>query len=193
MSESYQPRQPKTPGRSPQSRLLTLGHPVLHQVAQPVKSVHDDQLQQLIDQMLDTVREANGVGLAAPQMGHSLQMLVMASRPNLRYPHAPLMEPTVLINPRLAAASDEVEMGWEGCLSVPGVRGRVSRHRVVDVDYVDRYGQPQHRRWEGFVARIFQHEADHLEGRVFLDRVQAETDLLSEEAYQAVEIAALGP
>jgi peptide deformylase len=171
--------------------LITLGHPVLRQVAQPVTSVSDGSVQQLIDELLTTVRTANGVGIAAPQLGHSLRILVIASRPNLRYPHAPLMEPTVLINPRLLSASDELELGWEGCLSVPGVRGRVPRHRAIEVEYCDRHGHPQQAVWEGFVARIFQHEADHLEGKVFLDRVQSETDLLSEEAYQAMEIATL--
>ncbi|PSN16574.1 peptide deformylase [filamentous cyanobacterium CCT1] len=188
LPEPSQPHLPAAP-------VLTLGHPVLRQVAQPVMSpataAKDRPLQQLIDQMLDTMQAANGVGIAAPQLGHALRVLVVASRPNLRYPHAPQMEPVVMLNPRLIAASDDLELGWEGCLSVPGVRGRVPRHRVVEVEYCDRYGQPQRQVWEGFVARIFQHEADHLEGRVFLDRVQSETDLLSEEAYQAIEIADL--
>jgi peptide deformylase len=168
---------------------------VLHQVAQPVAlpiaSVNDGSLQQLIDQLLAIMKADHGVGIAAPQLGQALRILVVASRPNLRYPHAPLMDPVVMINPRLVSASDELEMGWEGCLSVPGVRGRVPRHRVVEVEYSDRHGQPQHQVWEGFVARIFQHEADHLEGKVFLDRVTSETDLLSEEAYQTIEIADL--
>ncbi|MEA5452360.1 peptide deformylase [Leptolyngbya sp. CCNP1308] len=171
--------------------VLTLDHPVLRQVAQPVASVKDGFIQRLIDQLLTAVRTANGVGIAAPQLGYSLRIMVIASRPNLRYPRAPLMEPTVLINPRLVSASDDLELGWEGCLSVPGVRGRVPRHRAIEVDYCDRHGQPQQAVWEGFVARIFQHEADHLEGKVFLDRVQSETDLLSEAAYQALEIATL--
>lgn len=172
--------------------LLTLGHPVLRQVAQPVAAVNDEAVQRLIDQLLTTVRTANGVGIAAPQLGHSLRILVVASRPNLRYPHAPLMEPTVLVNPRLISASDELERGWEGCLSVPGVRGQVPRHQTVEVEYCDRHGQPHRQIWQGFVARILQHEVDHLDGKVFLDRVQSEADLLTEDAYQAMEIAALG-
>ncbi|MGB6016502.1 MAG: peptide deformylase, partial [Nodosilinea sp.] len=187
-----EPSQPR-PSTAP-ATLLTLGDPVLHQRAQPVEwpvkwpvdLVDDWHLQQLINQLLETMRSANGVGIAAPQLGYALRVLVVASRPNLRYPHAPVMEPVVMINPRLVAASDELEMGWEGCLSVPGVRGRVPRHRVVEVEYCDRHGQPQHQVWEDFVARIFQHEADHLEGRVFLDRIQSETDLLSEKAYLAM-------
>ncbi|MBD1876498.1 peptide deformylase [Nodosilinea sp. FACHB-131] len=184
-----------TPKSSPEpspTPLLTLGHPVLRQVAQPVAAVRDEAIQLLIDQLLTTVRTANGVGIAAPQLGHSLRILVIASRPNLRYPHAPLMEPTVLVNPRLVSASDELELGWEGCLSVPGVRGQVPRHQTVEVEYCDRHGQPQRQIWQGFVARIFQHEVDHLDGKVFLDRVQSEAHLLTEDAYQAMEIAALG-
>ncbi|MGB3202457.1 MAG: peptide deformylase [Nodosilinea sp.] len=181
-----QPSQPCQP--EPQTSLLTLGHPVLHQRAEPVQSVDDWPLQRLINQLLETMRAAHGVGIAAPQLGQALRVLVVASRPNLRYPQAPLMEPVVMINPRLVSASDDLEMGWEGCLSVPGVRGRVPRHRAVEVEYRDRHGRLQQREWEGFVARIFQHEADHLEGRVFLDRVQSETDLLSEQVYQTIEI-----
>lgn len=175
-----------------QRPVLTLGHPILRQVAQPVERVNDPALQHLIDQLLTTVGLAHGVGIAAPQMGTPLRVLVVASRPNLRYPHAPTMAPTVLINPSLVAASDDLELGWEGCLSVPGVRGRVPRHREIEVAYLDRQGQPQRRVWEGFVARIFQHEADHLEGILFTDRIQSELDLLSEDAYQALDIAALG-
>ncbi len=182
---------PPSPESRPPATVLTLGHLVLRQVAQPVVNVHASPVQQLIDQLLTTVQSANGVGLAAPQMGWSVQILVVASRPNLRYPQAPLMAPTVLINPRLVAASEDSELGWEGCLSVPGVRGRVPRHRWVEVEYLDRQGQPHRQRWEGFVARIFQHEADHLVGKVFLDRVLSERDLLSEDDYQAMEIATL--
>jgi len=143
----------------------------------------------LIDDLVATTAEANGVGLAAPQMGYSIQVLVIASRPNLRYPHAPTMEPTALINPRLVSHSDEQDKGWEGCLSVPGVRGRVSRYREVEVEYIDRWGRTQRQVWQDFVARIFQHEADHLAGKVFLDRLESEVDLISEEAFQRLVVA----
>ena len=141
---------------------------------------------------LEPARRATLFGAVASTKRDCLRVLVVASRPNLRYPHAPTMAPTVLINPSLVAASDDLELGWEGCLSVPGVRGRVPRHREIEVAYLDRQGQPQRRVWEGFVARIFQHEADHLEGILFTDRIQSETDLLSEDAYQALDMAALG-
>ncbi|TVQ09865.1 MAG: peptide deformylase [Leptolyngbya sp. DLM2.Bin27] len=174
------------------SPLLTLGHPLLRQVAQPVDAVEDPSVQRLIDRLLLAVQAANGVGIAAPQIGQPVQVVVIASRPNLRYPRAPLMPPTVLVNPRLVAASEDTELGWEGCLSVPGWRGRVPRHRTVEVDYLDRHGRPHRQVWEGFVARIFQHEADHLVGKLFLDHVRSETDRLSETAYQAMEISSLG-
>lgn len=189
-SEPFQLRRSKLIQDS-QPSVLIAGHPVLHQVAKPVESVSDWHLQQLIEVLLSTVRAAHGVGIAAPQVGCSLRVLVVASRPNRRYPHAPLMDPVVMLNPHLMAASEELEWGWEGCLSVPGVRGRVLRHRSIQVDYIDRNGHPQHQEWEGFVARIFQHEADHLDGRVFVDRVQSETDLIPEQAYQAMKISAL--
>lgn len=171
---------------------VSLDHPVLRQQAQPVDWIGDPVIQALIERLLVTVQEANGVGIAAPQLGWSKRVLVVASRPNLRYPKAPIMEPTVIINPHIIALSTEVEKGWEGCLSVPGVRGNVLRHRQVELTYTDRQGQHQHQIWQGFVARIFQHEYDHLEGKVFLDRVEQGTDLISEAAYQAMVIDSLG-
>jgi peptide deformylase len=171
------------------SLILTLGDPILRQQALPVDSIDSPWLQRLIDDLIATTAEANGVGIAAPQVGHSIQVLVIASRPNLRYPYAPTMEPTALINPRMVAHSDDQEKGWEGCLSVPGVRGRVPRYREVEVEYVDRWGQVQRQLWQDFVARIFQHEADHLEGKVFVDRVESEVDLISEEAFQRLVVA----
>jgi peptide deformylase len=172
--------------------VLTLGHPILRLRSQPVHCVRNPQLQQLIDHMLTLTRSANGVGIAAPQLGYSYRVIVVASRPNLRYPNAPLMDPVVLVNPRIVAHSDERVKGWEGCLSVPGVRGYVPRYRQVDVEYIDRHGQEKRCVWEDFVARILQHEHDHLEGKVFLDSVEHPEDMLSEEAYQAQVINALG-
>lgn len=169
--------------------ILTLGHPILRQSAKAVTDVDSTQLQQLIDRLITTTVAANGVGMAAPQMGCSLRLLIMASRPNLRYPYAPSMAPTALINPRLVAHSDAQSKGWEGCLSVPGVRGKVPRYREIEVEYIDRRGQTRRQVWQDFVARIFQHEYDHLEGQVFLDRLESEVDLISEEDFQRFVIA----
>ncbi len=148
-------------------------------------------MQRFIDDLLTLMTTAHGVGIAAPQVGWAARIVVVASRPTLRYPDAPTMAPTVLINPRLVALSDETENGWEGCLSVPGLRGQVPRAAEVEVAYLDRWGQPRCQVWQGFIARIVQHEYDHLEGTVFLDRLKEGTDLLSEEAYQRLELHSL--
>lgn len=165
--------------------IVQLGHPVLQQMAEPVADLEDPQLQELIDHLIQTCIAANGVGIAAPQLGYSLRLLIVASRPNLRYPQAPIMAPTALINPRLMTHSPDRVKGWEGCLSVPDRRGYVPRYREVEVEYTDRAGRQQQVVWQGFVARIFQHEYDHLQGKVFLDRVEQETDVISEQAFQS--------
>jgi peptide deformylase len=169
--------------------IVTLGDPVLRQRAAPVQDVGSPDLQRLIDELIEITVAANGVGIAAPQVGCSLRLLVIASRPNLRYPYAPTMEPTALVNPRLVAHSDDRVKGWEGCLSVPDVRGKVPRYQTVEVEYMDRSGQLQRQVWEDFVARIFQHEHDHLDGHVFLDRVESEVDLISEADFQRFVVA----
>lgn len=174
------------PAASPEHRaILQLGSPQLRQIAQPVQAVGDRAVQQLADDLLATLQAANGVGIASPQVGESLRLLVVASRPNLRYPDAPQMAPEVLINPRLVAHGDALEHGWEGCLSVPGLRVRVPRYQEIEVEYRDRRDRLQRRSWHGFVARIFQHELDHLDGRVLLDRVENDTDIISEAEYFA--------
>ncbi|MBD0266799.1 MAG: peptide deformylase [Cyanobacteria bacterium Co-bin8] len=164
--------------------IIQLGNPTLRQLAQPVESIVDTQVQQLIDDLLLTVQASNGVGIAAPQVAQSLRLLIVASRPNPRYPQAPVMEPTALINPRLIAHSGETVKGWEGCLSIPGVRGLVPRYWEIEVEYLDRCGAVQRVVWTDFVARIFQHEYDHLEGKVFLDRVESTADLMTEQEYK---------
>ncbi|MGC9505788.1 peptide deformylase [Baaleninema sp.] len=163
--------------------ILELGHPVLREKARSIADVRQPHIQQLIDSMLVTVRDADGVGLAAPQIGESLRLLVIASRPNSRYPDAPMLEPTPMANPRVLRHSEERAFGWEGCLSVPGRRGWIPRYREVEVEYLDRSGNLQCRVLRDFVARIFQHEFDHLEGLVFLDRVQNPNDAIPESEY----------
>ena len=163
--------------------IAQLGNPILHQVARPIENFADLELQQLIDEMMASLQKNNGVGLAAPQVERSLQLLIVASRPNPRYPDAPTMRPTVMANPKILARSQAMEKGWEGCLSVPGIRGFVPRHQTIEVSYCDREGSHHQQVLEGFVARIFQHEFDHLEGFVFLDRVESNRDLISEAEY----------
>lgn len=161
-----------------------LGNPVLRDQAQPIANISNREIQQLIDEMLVTLKESKGVGLAAPQVGRSLQLIIIASHPNERYPNAPQMEPLPMINPKIISYSVETEKGWEGCLSVPMIRGLVPRYREIEVEYLDRFGDRQVTKLIDFVARIFQHEYDHLEGKVFLDRVENTLDLASEEEYQ---------
>lgn len=167
-----------------QRPIIQLGNPVLRQTAAPVEGITSPTVQQLIDDLLLTCRESNGVGLAAPQVAQPSRLLIVASRPNPRYPNAPTMKPMALINPRILSHSAETEKGWEGCLSVPGIRGLVPRYREVEVEYQDRTGAVQRVVWSGFVARILQHEYDHLEGKVFLDRVESTADLMTESEYQ---------
>lgn len=163
--------------------LRQIGDPILTQVAEPVSNFQEPDLHHLIENMLSTLKNSNGVGLAAPQVGSLLQVLIVASRPNLRYPEAPQMQPLVMINPRLLAASPEQVLGWEGCLSVPDRRGLVARARAVEVEYNTPQGALQRVIWQDFPARIFQHEYDHLNGQVFLQRHPQQ--LLSEAEYEA--------
>jgi peptide deformylase len=164
--------------------ITQLGNPTLRQLAQPIDNSQDPSVQALIDRMLEMMKQAGGVGIAAPQAGVSTQLVIVASRPTPRYPDAPEMVPTPMLNPQMLAHSEDMEKGWEGCLSVPGIRGLVPRYSSVTISYLDRVGQPQEQTLEGFVARIFQHEYDHLQGVVFIDRVEQTTELMSEQEYQ---------
>lgn len=174
-----------------QLTILQLGDLRLRQVAQPVATI-DDRLQTLIDNLIWTAEKTNGVGIAAPQVGESLKLFIVASRPNERYPDAPLMKPTAMINPRIVAHSDTCLVGWEGCLSVPDQRGQVPRYSEVEVEYCDRAGTLRKQVLTGFVARIFQHEHDHLEGTVFVDHVADPNHLISEVEYFSRFTASLG-
>jgi len=163
--------------------IAQLGNPILRQQAQLVDNLSDQHLQQLIDELITTVVGENGVGIAAPQVSQSYRLFIVASRPNLRYPHAPVMEPTAMLNPRIVAHSQEMVKDWEGCLSIPGIRGLVPRYRSVEVEYTSRDGQLQKQKLTDFVARIFQHEYDHLDGIVFLDRVESTQEMITEQEY----------
>jgi len=164
--------------------IAQLGNPILRQIAQPVTQIHDPQIQTLIDDLIATLTPANGVGMAAPQVSESQRIIIVASRPTLRYPSAPIMAPTPMINPHIIDRSDETVKGWEGCLSIPGIRGLVPRYDTIEVEYIDRYGKRQQQELTRFVARIFQHEFDHLEGVLFIDRVESTRDLMTEDEYQ---------
>ena len=165
-------------------QIIQLGDPVLRSPAQPVDNISNERIQKLIDDLIATVEQANGVGIAAPQVAQSERLFILASRPNSRYPKAPLMEPSATINPKIIAHSTEVVKGWEGCLSIPGIRGLVPRYQEIEVEYTDRDGKLQKQELTDFVARIFQHEYDHLDGIVFLDRLDSTQDIITEQEYQ---------
>ena len=173
--------------------IAQLGNPILRQVARPIYHIQDDAIQTLIDQLLTTLTAANGVGLAAPQVAASYRLLIVASRPNARYPKAPLMPPTVMINPQILHHSNIIVKDWEGCLSVPGIRGLVPRYQEVEVEYIDRTGQLTRQMLSNFVARIFQHELDHLNGLVFLDRVESLQDIITDQEYLSRIVPAQQP
>jgi peptide deformylase len=174
------------PSKTQKLSVYQLGDPTLRKIAEPITNVEDNEIQQLIDEMLTTLQESKGVGLAAPQIGRSLQLVIIASRTNDRYPNAPQMEATAMINPQIISHSAEIEKDWEGCLSVPMIRGLVPRYREIQVEYTDRQGDRQTTKLTDFVARIFQHEYDHLQGKVFLDRVETNLDLISEPEYYKI-------
>ena len=164
-------------------QIAQLGQPVLREPARSVADPADPAIQALIDDLLVTAEDANGVGIAAPQVYEPLALFIVASRPNPRYPHAPAMAPTAMINPELVWTSEETETGWEGCLSVPGLRGLVPRHRRIGVSYMSRTGKLCEEELSDFIARVFQHEYDHIHGMVFIDRVASTRDLVSEKEY----------
>lgn len=152
--------------------LLTVGNEFLRQAATPVTNFSDPSLQQFIDALISKTISAEGVGIAAPQVGNSSQLFIVASHPNSRYPDAPKMEPTPMLNPRIISHSDTLVEGIEGCLSVPGKRGLVFRYQTIEVEYYNRYGDYQKQVLTDFIARIFQHELDHLQGILFIDRTE---------------------
>ena len=163
--------------------ILQLGEPILRQKASFVENINDEHIQKLIDDLVATVAQGNGVGIAAPQVAQSSRLFIVASRPNPRYPNAPEMEPTAMINPKIIAHSTEIVKGWEGCLCVPGIRGLVPRYQEIEVEYTDRHGKTQKQEFTDFVARIFQHEYDHLDGIIFLDRLESTLDIITEQQY----------
>ena len=171
-------------------QIAQLGQPVLRQQTRWIEYPADPAVQSLIDDMLATVAEANGVGIAATQVFEPLRLFIVASHPNPRYPRAPVMEPTPMLNPEIVWQSDELEKGWEGCLSVPGIRGLVPRSTRIGVRWLDRNGLQREEELGGFVARIFLHEFDHISSLVFLDRVEDIRELITEKEY--LRIVALG-
>jgi len=152
--------------------ILKMGDPRLLRIAPPVERFATAALRELVADMFETMRSVNGAGLAAPQIGVDLQLVIFGFNRNDRYPDAPPVPETVLLNPVIEPIGDEVEEGWEGCLSVPGLRGVVPRFARIRYRGVDIEGRPLEREAEGFHARVVQHECDHLVGTLYPMRIR---------------------
>ena len=153
--------------------ILKMGDPRLLRVARPVTEFGTPALLRLLQDMQETMTAAHGAGLAAPQIGEDLQVVIFGTdAPNPRYPDAPIVPRTILVNPVITPVGDEEEEGWEGCLSVPGLRGVVPRWRRIRYTGFDPEGRPIDREAEGFHARVVQHECDHLQGVLYPMRVR---------------------
>ncbi len=152
--------------------IVRMGAPVLLQVAEPVGAFGTPELRTLVQDMFETMDDAGGVGLAAPQIDVSLQVMVFGFESSERYPDAPPVPRTALINPTIEILSDTLEDGWEGCLSIPGLRGIVPRYASIRYRGVDVEGRPIVCDAHGFHARVVQHEYDHLIGRLYPSRIE---------------------
>ncbi|MBK9447343.1 MAG: peptide deformylase [Betaproteobacteria bacterium] len=171
-------------------QLLRMGDPRLLEIARPVTAFNTPELHELIADMFDTMAAADGVGLAAPQIGVGLQVVIFGFESSARYPDADAVPQTILINPTITPLGDEEEAGWEGCLSVPGLRGEVPRFTGIRYQGFDPQGKPIDRRVSGFHARVVQHECDHLIGTLYPMRIRdftrfGYTDVLFPESASA--------
>jgi peptide deformylase len=166
--------------------VLTIGNPLLRSVARDLDpaEIHTPWLRHLLADMIDTMHHEEGIGLAAPQIGESVQAAVIEiDAESSRYPGQEPFGLKVLLNPKVTMLSDEEQGFWEGCLSVPNLRGFVERPRRIRVDYLDTDGHPRSIEAEGFLATVFQHELDHLQGVLYVDRIRDMTKLATIEDY----------
>ncbi|GDY27071.1 peptide deformylase 2 [Agarivorans sp. Toyoura001] len=164
--------------------LATYPDPVLKQVAGLVRFPLNEQELAWIERLRFTMLDAQGVGIAAPQAGKSWQLMIVASKANQRYPDAPNLPAFEICNPKIVAYSEQQELGWEGCLSVPGKRAKIARASEIMLRYQNVQGEYLEARYSGFVARIIQHEYDHLQGICIVERVPDAACLISEQDYQ---------
>ena len=151
---------------------LKMGHPTLLEVAKPVEKFNTSELDSIIEDMIDTMKENDGAGLAAPQIGLGMQLVIFGFDSNERYPEADQVPFTVLINPVITPIGNEEEDGWEGCLSVPGLMGVVPRFKKIRYQGKDQHGNEIDREVDGFHARVVQHECDHLIGKLYPMRIR---------------------
>lgn len=163
--------------------ILELGEPKLRRVAEPVTTIDATDFQQQLDALIQFVQQRGGMGIAATQVGIAQRFFIMSSHPNERYPYAPDMPITCVINPQILWHSAETDKDWEGCLSVPGLRALVPRYQRISVRYWLRDSTLIEADYDGFIARLFQHELDHLDGKVFVDRVESSLDMMAESSW----------
>jgi peptide deformylase len=155
-------------------KVARLGHPVLRKITAPLSlaEIQSPTFQKLVDDMIETMNEYDGVGLAADQVHESKQVAVLEVAKNRRYPDKPSVPLSILVNPKISPLTDAMEEDWEGCLSIPDLRGRVPRHKSIRVQAWDRDGNELEFIATDFHARVIQHEWDHLQGKVYLDRMR---------------------
>ncbi len=163
-------------------KVVELGQPIIRAKAKKVKNPLEPRIQKLIADMVATCEKEKGVGIAAPQVSVSEQLFVIWERPTKRRPNMPTFGPEAVINPRILSKSSAKELGYEGCLSIPGILGNVPRHKKVTVAYTNGKGKQVKATFKNFRARVFQHEFDHLKGIVFLDRIKGK-DIITEKEY----------
>ena len=166
--------------------IAQIGESILRNHASVVDKIDDHIIIDLIDHLINTATANSGVGIAAPQISQSYRVFIVASHPSDRYPYAPTMPPTAMINPQILAHGESIVKDWEGCLSVPNVRGLVPRYQSIEVEYTTKEGEIKQEILTDFVARIFQHELDHLDGVLFIDRISDPADLYTEAEYRQI-------
>ncbi|MDP5029706.1 peptide deformylase [Paraglaciecola sp.] len=175
-------------------KIAQIGEAILRTPARKVTTdeLGGAELKLFADAMLNSMLEANGIGIAAPQVFDPRAIMIIASRPNVRYPNAPQMDPVLLINPIILKQSENKVWEWEGCLSVPALRGKIERPDWVEIVYQTIDGGEHKARFEGFVARVFLHEYDHLIGLTWLDHIQSNAHIMANEVWlHALEQGAL--
>jgi peptide deformylase len=170
--------------------IIQLGDKILREEARSIDDFTCTKFQEFVADMQSVMLEANGLGIAAPQLGKSWRIIIVAPRPTIRYPNVPEMPVLTMVNPSYEIIDDSLNKDWEGCLSIPGIRALVPRYRAVKVNYRNQQGDAAEITLEDFPARIFQHEYDHLQGMVYLDRVVNNQDIISESEFYKLIAAA---
>lgn len=164
-------------------QIAQLGHPVLRQRATAVDDILSGEVQDLVDDLIATVVDAEAAGIAAPQVYSGKRVFIVSSRPSERFSDRPQMAPTPVINPEMSWMSGDKDTFWEGCLSVPGVKCLVPRSTSIRIAYTTREGEQVEREYSDYVARVFQHEYDHLEGTIFFDRIESNRDIIMDKEF----------